>query len=109
MKTASIILIILGALYLVSNLRDQIRGTTSISVTMPYPSAPSVEGEASLDRPTSNFDGAMIYNWLYACGLVGLGVVGLCIHNHHERLDPLSPAFDPDSATSNISTRGKEN
>ena len=40
----------------------------------------------------------MIYNWLYAFGLVGLGFVALNIHGHYERLDPLSPDFNPDSS-----------
>jgi len=98
MKKASITLIILGALYLISNLRDQVRGATTLSVPMPHSSAPAPIGSASTADSKSNFEGAMIYNWLYAFGLVGLGFVALSIHGHYERLDPLSPDFNPDSS-----------
>jgi hypothetical protein len=100
MKKASIVLIILGALYLLSNVRDQVRGSTTLSVPMPHPSTPLPDGSASADDSNSNFEGAMIYNWLYAFGLVALGFVGLSIHGHYERLDPLSPDFDADSSNS---------
>ena len=100
MKKASIALIILGALYLISNVRDQVRGATTLSVPMPHPSAPAPIGSASADDSKSNFEGAMIYNWLYAFGLVGLGFVALSIHGHYERLDPFSPDFNPDSSDS---------
>ena len=96
MKKGSIAIIILGALYLISNVRDQVRGATTLSVSMPHPCAPAPTGSASVDDPKSNFEGAMIYNWLYAFGLVGLGFVALNIHRHYERLDPLSPDFNPD-------------
>ena len=100
MKKASFVLIILGALYLLSNVRDQVRGNTTLSVPMPHPSTPLPDGSASADASNSNFEGAMIYNWFYALGLVALGFVGLSIHGHYERLDPLSPDFDADSSSS---------
>ena len=100
MKKASIVLIIMGALYLISNVIDQIRGVTTLSVPMPHSSAPAPIGSASANDSKSNFEGAMIYNWLYAFGLVGLGFVALSIHRHYERLDPLSPDFNPDSSDS---------
>jgi hypothetical protein len=102
MKKASIALVIMGALYLISNVRDHVRGATTLSVPMPHPSAPLPDGSASADDSRSNFEGAMIYNWLYAFGLVGLGFVGLSIHGHYERLDPLSPDFDAESSDRNI-------
>lgn len=104
MKKASICFIILGVLFLISNVRDHIRGETSLSVPMPHSSIPSAP--ASSNDLKSNFEGAMIYNWLYAAGFVGLGFVGLGIHRHHERLDPLSPDFDTDRSIS-TQTGGK--
>lgn len=93
MKKVFIGFVLVGLLYLISNARDQVRGVTLLGAPTRHWGIPATA--ASSDDLKSNFEGAMIYNWLYAGGFVGLGVIGLRIHRHYERLDPLSPDFDP--------------
>jgi hypothetical protein len=93
----------IGLLFTVSNIRDEVRGETTY-YSPGRSSASYMPHHASQSEPESNFRGVMIYQWAYAVGFAIVGGFGLALLRHYDRLDPLSPDFrypgDDDSSSS---------
>jgi hypothetical protein len=85
------LILTLGALSILSNITDEIRGTTSVSSM-----GRGMSKRVSKDDPNSNFRGAMAYNWFVSVGLLGAGWFTLALLRHYDRHDLLSPKFDSD-------------
>ena len=93
MRTLCKIILGVGLLYMGSNIRDEIRGETTYSSPGDHSSASYVPEHVLRSDVSSNFRGAMIYQWVYAFGIAIIGGFGLALCRHHDRLDPLSPDF----------------
>ena len=78
---------------LASNVRDEIRGTTTVS-GMGRSSAAAMKREVSKSDPNSNFRGAMAYHWFVGFGWLGAGWFILSLLRHYDRHDLLSTKFD---------------
>lgn len=98
MRPLGIFLLICGLLGIVRNIRDEIRGSTTIS-GMGRSSASAVTREASKDDPKSNFRGAMAYHWIASVGIAGGGWFILSLLRHYDRHDLLSTKFESTGET----------
>lgn len=91
----------MGVLMLVVNVRDEIRGTTTIS--SPGRTGAGLFKESvskSGSDAGSKFRGAMTYHWVAGIGLTAASSFALALQCHYDRHDLLHPSFDSDGEES---------
>jgi hypothetical protein len=84
------ILIILGIIFVATNIRDEQRGVTTVYA----PAGRSYNHQVVVraEKP-EEFQNAMKYQWLRAFAPIFLGAVGVHLCRRADRLDPFSPNF----------------
>jgi hypothetical protein len=93
-RSSAILLILAGLTLSCLNLRDEIRGETSVYSPGIATSTSWIPKNASEDQKNSNFRGAMTYQWVYAILLVAAGAFGLSLCRSADKTDPFSSTFN---------------
>lgn len=92
MKMLSSLLLLAGILFIASNIRDEMRGETSVYAPDLH-SLSSAPEHVSRRQPKNNFRGAMTYQWFMAFGLTAVGACSVAFCKRQDRFDLLSPDF----------------
>ncbi len=98
-RIISVALLVAGLLLCGFNIRDEIRGKTSVYSPSGFRSSISaLPYKEDNHKDPKSFRNAMAYQWIYAMLLLALGIAGQSLQRHQDKLDPFSSTFNfPDT------------